>query len=94
MNAILTWTANTEPDVAGYKIYRGLDGAPLSLLAAVGKVTTYTDVLPSANTVAVYSLTAFDTATPHNESPRSAEVTKVYDANPPKAPTGLTVVLE
>lgn len=45
--AILTWNANSESDLAGYKIYRGLDmcvaNPAMSLVATVGKVTTYID---------------------------------------------------
>lgn len=92
-NAVLTWNANTESDLAGYKIYRGLDGAVPSLLTSVGKVTTYTDSsLPSTNSSVSYQLTAFDNA--GNESPRTVAVTKVYDANPPQAPSGLAVVIQ
>ena len=91
-NAVLTWTANTEIDLAGYKIYRGLDGATPTLLTSVGKVTTWTDSsLPSTNSSVTYNLTAFDNA--GNESVHSVSVTKVYDANPPGAPVGLTVVI-
>ena len=92
-NAVLTWTANNEADLAGYKIYRGLDGATPTFLAAVGVVTTWTDPnLPSVNSAVAYQLTAFDKA--GNESFKSVSVSKVYDANPPVAPTGLAVVIQ
>ena len=92
-NAVLTWNANTETDLAGYKVYRGLDNATPTFLVSVGKVTTYTDSsLPSTNSSVTYRLTAFDNA--GNESPLSVAVTKVYDANPPQAPSGLAVVVQ
>ena len=90
--AVLTWTANTEIDLAGYKVYRGLDNATPTFLVSVGKVTTYTDAsLPSVNSAASYQLSAFDNA--GNESIHQVTVTKVYDANPPAPPVGLTVVI-
>ena len=92
-NAILTWTANTEADLAGYKVYRGLDGATPTFLVSVGKVTTWTDAtLPSTGSKVDYYLTAFDNA--GNESAHSVTVSKVYDANPPAAPVGLGVVIQ
>ena len=90
--AILTWNANTEPDLAGYRIYRGFGMAAPTLLASVGKVTTYTDsTIPNLSQDVTYNLTAFDTA--GNESAHGVSVTKTVDVNPPSAPTGLAVVL-
>ena len=87
---LLTWTANTEADLAGYKIYRSVGTGPLSLLASVGKVTTYTDnALPTVDTTLGYALTAVDTA--GNESAKGVIVTSVVNTNPPQPPTGLTV---
>jgi uncharacterized protein YdhG (YjbR/CyaY superfamily) len=91
-SAVLTWNANTEPDLAGYRIYRGFGLAAPILLASVGRVTTYTDsTLPNISQDVTYNLTAFDSN--GNESAHSVEVTKTVDVNPPAAPTGLTVVL-
>jgi pectin methylesterase-like acyl-CoA thioesterase len=73
----LTWTANTEADVAGYNLYRSTD-ADVALTAA-NKVNT--DLLPGKTyadkpdngSTYTYVLTAVDKA--GNESPVSAEVT-------------------
>ena len=72
-SGILQWEANTETDLAGYKIYRELKSCaafgaitatnkPL-LLATVSKVTTYTDNTIPDNVIDVcYWLTAVDTS--------------------------------
>lgn len=73
----LTWTANGEPDLAGYKIYVGtasgiynFSGSPF----AIGKVTSYTVAnLPNGQTYFI-AMSAYDSA--GNESRLSAEVSK------------------
>ena len=97
----LTWTANTESDLAGYKVYRGngvCSVGPLSPLmvsgnpVSLGKVTTYTDTtVPSFDGDLCYELTAFDTSS--NESLHSNRVTKVINTIPPVPPLGLTVTV-
>ena len=90
LSCVLTWTANTEPDLAGYKIYRSLATGPLTLLTSVGLVTTYTDAtVPNVDETVGYALTAIDTA--GNESPKSVIVTKVFNVVPPQAPVGLSL---
>lgn len=99
-SATLSWNANTEQDLAGYKLYRGTltdcdtAAGPLQPLqndqgqhVAVGIVTTYTDqTVPSGLTGPVcYEITAFNNL--GQESPRSNRAAK----NPPGAPTGLAV---
>jgi hypothetical protein len=70
----LVWNPNSEPDLAGYKVYQRTDltyGPPVAIL---GKVTTYTTpILPSGLTY--WAVTAYDLA--GNESAKSAEVSKV-----------------
>lgn len=91
--ATLTWTANTEADLAGYEVWRGLGSATPTLLVTLGKVTTYTDTtLPDLDQNVTYALKAFDTA--GNRSPLSVSVSKVVNAVPPAAPSGLVVVIE
>ena len=91
--AILTWNANSESDLAGYRVYRALGAAALVQLASLAKVTTYTDAtIPNVDQDVSYALTAFDTA--NNESLKSATVTNTVNAVPPGAPTGLSVVLQ
>ncbi|WP_371660861.1 fibronectin type III domain-containing protein [Streptomyces sp. NBC_00280] len=89
--AKLTWAKNQEMDLAGYRIYRRLNGSsfPTKPLATT-TATTYTDTsLPvtGADTY-YYELRAYDKA--GNESAGTAEkpVTTV-DRTAPAAPTGL-----
>lgn len=60
----LTWTANTEADLAGYNIYRQdtSSGAFVKLNAATVKSATYTDSTAAYDATSVYRVTAVDTA--------------------------------
>lgn len=73
----LTWTANGEPDLAGYKIYVGTASGTYSFPGSpfvAGKVTSYTvSNLPKGQTY-FFAMSAYDSA--GNESPLSAEVSK------------------
>jgi Fibronectin type III domain len=76
-NATLTWTANTEPDLAGYKVYvgtaSGLYNFPGSAFL-IGRVTSYTvSNLPMGQTY-FFAISAYDSA--GNESVLSAETSK------------------
>jgi len=63
----LTWTPNTEPDLAGYRVVR--NGA---FVATLGLVTSYTDSQVSGGTEYAYALVAFDQT--GNASAASAQV--------------------
>lgn len=101
----LTWTANTETDLAGYKVYRGqgttqcsglaplpalsVNGTPVRVLAPSA---AYTD--PTVSRVegpVCYELTAYDTSS--NESGRSNRAQVVLNVNPPSSPQNLQVVI-
>ena len=75
-SATLTWNANTESDLAGYKIYRattsGGYGAPIATLQ--GNVTTYIASGLQSGTTYFFVITAYDLS--GNESPYSNEVSK------------------
>jgi hypothetical protein len=75
-SATLTWNANTESDLAGYKIYRatasGAYGAPIATIPA-GTVTYAASGL-QAGTTYFFVVTAYDSA--GNESAFSNEVSK------------------
>lgn len=89
----LAWNANTEPDLAGYRLYRVLGSAAEALLVELGKVVTYQDAtVPNVSQTVTYRLSAFDTK--GNESPRSAPASVTVDVSPPQAPTGLSAVLQ
>ena len=78
----LSWSANTEPDLAQYRVYR-LDvttNQPMHRIAPEGDSATGAIVAPAYRDVHLqpgrtysYAVTAVDTS--GNESPRSAEVT-------------------
>ena len=72
--AEISWAANAEPDLAGYKIYHGTSSGVYHESVDVGNVLTYVwSGLPyGAN---YFAVTAYDTSA--NESGLSAEVVKV-----------------
>jgi fibronectin type 3 domain-containing protein len=75
-SATLTWNANTESDLAGYKVYRatasGAYGAPIATVLRT--VTTYQATGLQFGTTYFFVVTAFDIA--GNESAYSNEVSK------------------
>lgn len=84
----LSWDANTEPDLKGYKVYRSAEtGANYTMEAELGKVTTYTipDELASC---AFWVVTAFDFET--LESDYSNEVSNC-NGLPPSSPGALII---
>lgn len=65
----LTWTQNTEADLAGYEFHRAFIDCNTPNAATllqphvkVGKVGTYTETLPAGTKVVCYALKAFDTS--------------------------------
>jgi hypothetical protein len=77
---MLGWTANTEPDLAGYTVYRSIskDG-PYSEIACGVSANTYADNSVTNNTGYYYVVTAADTAM--NESSFSSEVLALPQTN-------------
>jgi hypothetical protein len=69
------WFPNTEPDLAGYRVYRRQEGK--SEAARVAEVsaseTSWVDPEAAPGVRYHYSVSAFDATTPANESPRSEE---------------------
>lgn len=85
-SATLSWNANSESDLAGYKIYYGTaarTGADpktcglcgYSTSVNVGNVRTYTFSNLTNNTTYYFSITAYDTS--NNESVFSSQVSKL-----------------
>lgn len=95
VEALLTWNANTESDLAGYKVYQGTVSGQYGPPVTLGLVTSYTLTLPSLAIDQRYfwAITAYDLT--GNESSKSAEVSKLVAGDPaqtiPLAPTGLKV---
>lgn len=69
----LSWQPDTEPDLAGYRIYRRAAGsAATTRIGAVAAAPSFRDTAAQPGHAYQYSVTAVDRD--GNESPRSAEV--------------------
>ncbi|MCI0698048.1 Ig-like domain-containing protein [candidate division KSB1 bacterium] len=79
-----SWNANTELDLAGYKIYYGLSSGNYTISINVGNVTQYTVNQLAEGLIYYFVVTAYDTA--GNESAYSQEVSAelpLVDRTPP-----------
>lgn len=65
----IAWDRNTEPDLAGYRIYRAPAGGEFVRIAEVGSTPTYSDRQFARNATHRYAISAIDRR--GNESPRS-----------------------
>ncbi len=75
----LSWDANTEADLAGYKVYYGTASRTYGAPITIGKVTTHTlSGLPSG--MVYFAVTAYNTA--GLESGFSNEVSKSFGSTP------------
>ncbi len=93
--AILSWNANTEIDLAGYRIYQCSQlpceraSGTATPVATLGRVTSFNIGTPSV--VRYYVITAYDSS--NNESGESDVTTYTPaispPATPPPTPTGL-----
>jgi fibronectin type 3 domain-containing protein len=91
----LTWSANTEPDVAGYLIYmndtgNNEEGNYHLVHKLVGTETTWTVAGLGDDTQYHFRLRAFDEI-PHNSTFSEHASATTDDATPPSEPTGLVV---
>lgn len=84
------WDANTEPDLAGYKLYRGtVSGGPYSFVKNVPDGdTTCTDENVADGTY-FWVLTAYDDD--GFESAYSDEATDTLETSPPAPPQGFSI---
>ena len=68
----LTWTPSTEPDLAGYNVYRHVGSeAPVKINAELIKTPAFQDAHVQSGTKYFYSVSAVDLRA--NESAKSAE---------------------
>jgi len=57
----VTWSPSAEPDLAGYRVYRGPEGgAPARLAELPAGQTTWRDASPARGGLHLYTVTAFD----------------------------------
>ena len=66
----LSWDANTESDLAGYRVYRSVNGGAFEKIAEVSEIPAYSDKPVEAGKTYRYAVTAIDKS--GNESERSA----------------------
>lgn len=80
----LSWTANTEPDLRGYKLYFSTSPPPAvkTLKAQLGKVTTYDCSGPADNLTHYYHLTAIDDAGTRTDDTRNPDGDNESDPTP------------
>jgi len=89
----LSWTANSEGDLAGYNLYRGeADGGPYSIKVNSSLIigTTTTDMGLTNGTTYYYVLKAVDTSTNESLASNQASASPVGGNTPPAAPIGHT----
>jgi hypothetical protein len=87
----LAWSTNIESDLAGYKVYSGLNSGNYDQAADVGDVTEFTLSGLEKGTVYYIAISAYDTS--GNESGLSLEVNAVArDLSVPSAPANLKVI--
>lgn len=91
----LAWDANTESDLAGYRVYQSTSpNVPVDqdhqLAVCAPSETNFNFQAPFTDGQYYWVVTAFDTA--NNESGPSNEVTYTFDSTPPVPPTGCSLV--
>jgi hypothetical protein len=83
-SATVQWDANSEPDLAGYRIYHGIAPGIYGTPQTVGKTTTHQYTNLAAGKTYYFALTAYDTS--GNESSPSTEVSKYITDSSTSAP--------
>lgn len=90
----VSWNANSESDVAGYKLYYGTAAGTYSATKDVGNViSTIVTLSPSVGQKYYFAVTCYDTS--GNESAKSTEAScLVPDSTAPAPPSGLTALIQ
>lgn len=68
----LSWDANSEPDLAGYRVYRSVNGGAFEKISEVSEIPTYSDKAVGPGKTYRYSVAAVDKS--GNESAHSPVV--------------------
>lgn len=84
----LAWDPNTEPDLAGYKLYMGTSPGTYSQIFDVGHVTSYAVSNLVAGDTYYFVLTAYDIYA--NESGFSPEISTTISGAPGSTPADTT----
>lgn len=87
----ITWNANTETDLAGYKVYSKATNAATWRVDDVGKALKLDIPNMAENLEYCAQVSAYDTA--GNESGKSVASCDLLDTVPPAAPTGVKAKL-
>jgi VCBS repeat-containing protein len=87
-NMSLTWTGHAEPDLAGYKVFKKVDGEWIEIAALSEMETSYLDS-NLVNGVYSYCVTAFDLI--GNESAPSNEASGTIGIDLLETPSGLNI---
>ena len=81
----LAWDANTEADLAGYKLYRStVSGGPYTIAKTILAPATTTSDITGVDGTYYWVLTAYDGS--GNESGYSNQVTRAIDTTCPTVP--------
>lgn len=91
----VTWNANTDSDLSGYKVYYGTTSTgSYTKIVDVGNVTAYSITNPTTGVTYYVAVTAYDTT--GNESEKSTEVSvyvPVPDTTAPAVPSKPSVTV-
>jgi len=89
-SATLQWAANSESDLAGYKVYQGTTAGSYGPSIDVKNFTSYTVSNLQAGLTYSFAITAYDLS--GNESYPSDEVSKyIADSSPDHTPSALSL---
>ena len=89
---LVTWTANSESDLAGYSIYDKVGSGTNTKVGTVGVMTSPSFTIPNvAEGLHTITVTAFDTAT--NVSLPSDPATITVDTTAPAKPAKPTLTI-
>ena len=86
----ISWNANTDSDLAGYKVYYGTTSGTYNANVNVGNVTTHTISDLSTGQTYYVAVTAYDTSA--NESEYSTEVSASIPVPDTTPPTGSILI--